>query len=92
MNQVTEPLLDIGVTVSFVGWHVERSLAEKCLGVGRHVGQVVHHHEHLHHRPHGVEQRQLDGSFLRYPVALLAEVNVALQMLEVVFQLYLQKI
>ena len=92
MNQVAEPLLDLGVAVSFVCRHVERSLAEKCLGVGRHVSQVVHHHEHLHHRPQGIEQCQLDGSFLRYPVALLAEVNVALQMLEVVFQLYLQKI
>ena len=79
MNQVTKPLLDLGVGVSFVCWHVECSLAEECLGVGRHVGQVVHNHEHLHHCPQGIEQRQLDRSFLWYPVSLLAEVNVALR-------------
>ena len=79
MNQVTEPLLDLRVGVSFVCRHVECSLAEECLGVGRHVSQVVHHHEHLHHRPHRVEQGQLDGSLLWYPIPFLAKVYVALE-------------
>ena len=49
------------------------------LGVGRHVRQIVHHHEHLHHCPQGVEQCQLDGAPLRYSVTLLAKIDMALK-------------
>ncbi len=30
--------------------HVERALAQEGAALRRHVRQVVHHHEHLHHR------------------------------------------
>ena len=59
--------------------HVESPLAEEGLGVGRHVRQIVHHHEHLDHRPQGVEQRQLNCASLRYSVTLLAKIDMALK-------------
>ena len=87
MYEVSEPLL----TVLVVGWslvpgHVEGALAQKGLRVGRHVGEIVHHHEHLHHRPQGVEQRQLDRPLLRYPVAFLPQVDMTLQITQCVIR------
>ena len=57
--------------------HVERPLPQKRLRIRRHVGQVVHHHEHLDHGAQRVEERNLNRSLLRNPVALLAQVDVA---------------
>ena len=79
MNEISEPLLSVGVRVSLVCGHVEGALAEEGLGVGRHVREVVHDHEHLHHRPQRVEQRQLDRAAVRDTVALLPEVDMALR-------------
>ena len=79
MNEISKPLLSVGVRVSLVCGHVEGALAEEGLGVGRHVRQVVHHHEHLHHRPQRVEQRQLDRAAVWDTVALLPEVDMALR-------------
>ena len=79
MNEISKPLLSVGVRVSLVCGHVEGALAEEGLGVGRHVREVVHHHEHLHHRPQRVEQRQLDRAAVRDTVALLPEVDMALR-------------
>ena len=49
------------------------------LGRGRHVGEIVHDHEHLDHSAQGVEESQLNGSFLWHSVSLLAEVDMALE-------------
>ena len=59
--------------------HVESPLAEEGLGVGRHICQIVHHHEHLHHCPQGVKQRQLNCATLWYSVTLLAKIDMALK-------------
>ena len=59
--------------------HVESSLAKEGLGVGRHVRQIIHDHEHLDHRAQGVEQRQLNCASLRYSVTLLAKIDMALK-------------
>lgn len=49
------------------------------LGRGRHVGKIVHDHKHLDHSAQGVEESQLNGSFLWDSVSLLAKVDMALQ-------------
>ena len=59
--------------------HVEGALAEEGLGVGRHVRQVVHHHEHLHHGAQRVEEGELKGAFLRHSVAFLSKVDMTLK-------------
>ena len=79
MNEVSEPLLRVRVRVCLVMRHVESPLSEEGLGVGRHVSQVIHNHEHLDHRPQGVKQGQLDGAPLRYSVPLLTEIDMALK-------------
>ena len=79
MNEISKPLLSVGVRVSLVCGHVEGALAEEGLGVGRHVSQVIHNHEHLDHRPQGVKQGQLDGAPLRYSVPLLTKIDMALK-------------
>ena len=55
MHEVSELLVALLVEVDVAG-HVEDSLAGKRLAVGRHVAEVVPHHEHLHHRLVGVEE------------------------------------
>ena len=55
MNEVSEKGLqvifgDFFSLVVFAGGHVNGPLTQKGLRIGRHVTQVVHHHEHLHHR------------------------------------------
>ena len=79
MYEVSEPLLRVWVRVCLVMGHVESPLPEEGLGVGRHVGQVIHHHEHLDHRPQGVKQGQLDGAPLRYSVTLFTKIDMALK-------------
>ena len=82
MDEVAEPFLSVRIIVRTVGWHVERSLSEEGLGVGRHVAEIIHHHEHLDHGAQGIEQGQLDGASVRNPVALLAKIDVALEIIE----------
>ena len=81
MNEVPEPLLSIRIIVRAVGWHVECSLSQECLGVGWHVAEVVHHHEHLDHGAKRIEESQLDSASLGDPVSLLAKIDVALQII-----------
>ena len=62
MNEVSEKGLqvifgDFFSLVIFAGGYINGSLAQKSLSIGRHVAQVVHHHEHLHHRLVRVEER-----------------------------------
>ena len=46
--------------------------------VGWHVRQVVHHHEHLDHRPQRVEQRQLDGATLGDSIPFFSKIDMTL--------------
>ena len=61
------------------GGHVQCTLTQERLAVGRHIAEVVHHHEHLHHGTQGVEQGKLYSAFLRDPVPLLTQVNMSLE-------------
>ena len=80
MYEVAEPLLAVLVVGRrLVSGHVEGALAQEGLRVGRHVGEIVHDHEHLDHSAQGVEESQLNGSFLWHSVSLLAEVDMALE-------------
>lgn len=73
MDEVAQPLgPPLDVLLLAIGRHVERPLADEGLRVGRHVAQVVHDDEHLHHRPQRVEQGDLDGPRLGHVVAFLA--------------------
>ena len=88
MNEVSEPLLRVRVRVCLVMGHVESSLSEEGLRVGRHVRQVVHHHEHLDHRPQRVEQRQLDGATLGDSIPFLSKIDMTLLIGEYYWQKY----
>jgi len=77
VDEVSEPLPRIRVSVGLLARHVQGSLPQECLGRGRHVGEIVHDHEHLDHSAQGVEESQLNGSFLWHSVSLLAEVDMA---------------
>lgn len=79
MNEVTQPLVSIGIRVTGPDWHIESALADKGAGVGRHVRQVIHHHKHLHHSAMWVEEGHLDSAFVGNMVALLSQVYVALK-------------
>ena len=79
MNEVSKPLLRVWVGGCLVVGHVEGALAEEGLGVGGHVRQVVHHHEHLDHRPQGVEEGQLNCAPIWYSVTLLTKIDMALK-------------
>ena len=78
MDEVSEPLLSIGIVIGTVGRHVESPLSQEGLRVRWHITEIVHDHEHLDHRAQGVEQGQLDGASVRNPVALLTKIDVTL--------------
>jgi len=77
VDEVSEPLPRIRVAVALFAWHVQCALPQECLGRGRHVGKIVHDHKHLDHSAQGVEESQLNGSFLWHSVSLLAKVDMA---------------
>lgn len=79
MYEVTQPLVSIGIRITGPYWHIESALTNKGAGVGRHVGQVIHHHKHLHHSAVRVEESHLDSAFVGNMVALLSQVYMALK-------------
>ena len=79
VDEVAQPLPRVRVPVALLAGHVERSLAQERLRGGRHVREVVHHHEHLHHGAQRVEEGELKGALLRHSVALLSKVDMTLK-------------
>ena len=58
MDEVAEVVRRVaGVTDAAGHRSVESALTQERRAVGRHVGEVIGQHEHLHHRLVGIEQR-----------------------------------
>lgn len=60
------------VAVGALGGHVQCALPDEGLRIGRHVGEVVHNDEHLHHGAEWIKQGHLDRARLWHHVPFFA--------------------
>lgn len=79
MYEISQPLgTPFKVFIFAIGGHIQCALPNEGLGIGWHISEIVHDHEHLHHGSQWVEQCYLYRPGFRHIVSLLSQIDVTL--------------
>ena len=62
-----------GITIICGQWHIHGALSQERAMIGRHVAQVIHDHEHFHHRIVRIEQCDLNGATIGHFITAFAQ-------------------